>query len=115
MLVENLNISIVILLNGAPSKKVTYNDGQKGKTRTLKNHTAKQHLVHVDHLPIIKRNDLFCTYNMLDLVIKLYMPPKNLLEDVGYIFRKESSQPQIAVSFIVVNVFNIVLLLSIFV
>ena len=29
-------------------------DGQKGKSTTLKNHTAKQHLAHVNHLPIIK-------------------------------------------------------------
>ena len=79
-------------------------DGQKGKPTTLKNHTAKEKTSHVHHLPILKHDGLFCLYNMLELLIKHYMPPKHLLEDVGYIFRKEASIPQIAVSFIVVNV-----------
>ena len=79
-------------------------DGQKGKPTRLKNHTTKQHLAHVNHLPIIKHDGLFCLYSMLDLLINHYMPPKRLLEDVGYIFRKEALIGQIAVSFIVVNV-----------
>ena len=79
-------------------------DGQKGKPTTLKNHTAKEKTSHVHHLPILKHDDLFCLWNMLDLVINHYMPPKHLMEDVGYIFRKEALIPQIAVSFIVVNV-----------
>ena len=79
-------------------------DGQKGKPTTLRNHTAKEKTSHVNHLPILKHDGLFCLYNMLELLIKHYMPPKHLLDDVGYIFRKEASIPQIAVSFIVVTV-----------
>ena len=116
VLLENLVNFILILLNGVSSKingrfagtphvklKADH-DGQKGKGCTLKNHTAKQHLAHVNHLPILKHDGLFCLYNMLELVIKHYMPPKHLLEDIGYIFWKEASIGQIAVSFIVGNV-----------
>mmetsp|Transcript_6195 Transcript_6195/g.6684 ORF Transcript_6195/g.6684 Transcript_6195/m.6684 type:complete len:156 (-) Transcript_6195:293-760(-) len=62
----------------------------------LKNHTAKQHLAHVDHFPILKHGGLFCLYNMLDLVINQFMPPQYLRDDVGYIFWKESFKNQIA-------------------
>jgi len=70
-------------------------DGQKGKPTTLKNHTASQRTAHVDHLPIIKQEGVvFCAYNMLDLIINKFMPPKELLTDPGYIFRKEASMSQ---------------------
>ena len=78
---------------------------QKDKPTTLKNHTTKQHLAHVNHLSILKHSSLFCLYNMHDLVINHFMLLKYLLEDVGYIFRKEALIGQIAVSFIAVNVF----------
>ena len=64
-------------------------DGQKGKGITIKNHTVKQHLAQVNHVSILKHDGLFCLYNMLDLSINHYMPPKRLLEDVGYIFGKK--------------------------
>ena len=80
-------------------------DGQKGKPTTLKNHTASEKTAHVNHLPILKQEGvLFCAYNLLDLIINKFMPPKELLVDPGYIFRKEASMSQIAVSFIFVIV-----------
>jgi len=47
-------------------------------------------------LSLIKHDGLFCLWNLLDLSINHFMPPKHLMEDVGYIFRKEASIPQIA-------------------
>ena len=61
-------------------------DAQKGKGTTLKNHKAKQYLAHVDHLPIIEHDGLFCLYNMLDLLMHSYMPPMCLLQIISYIF-----------------------------
>ena len=73
--------------------------GQKGYATTLKSHTKKEHLSHVNHLPIIKTNTLFCVYTMLKHLIVVLMPPQRYFrEDCGFIFRKEASQSQIAVS-----------------
>ena len=74
--------------------------GQKEKAFTLKNHTKKEHLSHVNHLHIIiNKGALFYLYTMLKLHIDVFMPPQHLfLEDCRFIFQKEASQPQIAVS-----------------
>ena len=73
---------------------------QKGKASTLKNHTKKAHLSHVNHLPILMLDALFCPYMMLKLQINVLMPPQRLLtQDCGFIFRKEALQSQIAVSY----------------
>ena len=50
--------------------------GQKGYATTLKSHTKKEHLSHVNHLPIIKTNTLFCVYTMLKHLIEVLMPPQ---------------------------------------
>ena len=44
---------------------------QKGRASTLKNHTKKDHLSHVNHLPILKTNTLFYLYAMLEIQINI--------------------------------------------
>ena len=57
---------------------------QKGKASNLKNDTKKAHLLHVNHLPILKIDAVFCQYMMLKLQIDVLMPAQRLLtQDCG--------------------------------
>lgn len=90
-------------------------NNQNGRGAALTNRTAKLYLAYVDHLPIIQYKGLFYLYTMLKHHINCLMPPPHLLiQDVGYIFRKEASQAQLAVSFTVVTNFSVVILFSYF-
>ena len=64
----------------------------------MRNHTNKDQVHAADHLPILKTNNLFCVYNMIELELSHLMPPTIELQDKSaYIFRKEASKPQLAV------------------
>ena len=90
------SISIVIPLNGGtiehdhfastPCVKLkSDHNSHKGHDTTLMNHTAKHHVAHVDHIPIIYHKGLFCLYSMTKLHINSLMPPSHLLmQDVGF-------------------------------
>ena len=79
---------------------------RKERASTLKYHTKKGHLSHVNHMSTLKTNALFCLYAMTKLQIIVLMPPQRLLtQDCEFIFRKGASQPQQYVSYIVCLLF----------
>ena len=85
--------------------------GQKGKALTLKNHTAKETLKNVQHLPILKGTGLFDCYKLLDLMCHKYMPPDTHIKGLPRIFRLEASVQTIKVRHYFYSIVLVVLLI----
>jgi hypothetical protein len=64
---------------------------QKGKALTLKAHTAKETLKHVQHLPILKGTGKFDCYKLIDMMCHQFMPPDTHINGKSRMFRLEAS------------------------
>ena len=70
---------------------------QKGKALTLKAHTAKETLKHVQHLPILKGTGKFDCYKLTDMMCHQLMPPDTHINGKSHMFRLEALDKTIKV------------------
>lgn len=83
---------------------------QKGKSLSLRAHTAKDSVKNVQHLPILKGNGLFDCYNMIVMQLAM-MPPDSHIQGLPRMFRLEASATTINVRHYIVCFIVLVVLL----